>query len=169
MVTEKKLIDANALVDAIEDIDWYHINEKGKLVDGANSANNTPIYKAFDIYNAIKNAPTVDAVEVKCKVGDLVYALWEAPVKLKYIIYCAEVKEIRVSMRNCRLTTTYILEPIDYRGHRKEYRDEDFGTLVFKKQEDAEDKLYPCEHCMSGTYRSCEGCSYGERKDNETV
>ena len=64
MATEKRLIDANALVDAIEDIDWYHVNAKGKLVDGANPANNTPIYKAFDIYNAIKNAPTVDAIEV---------------------------------------------------------------------------------------------------------
>lgn len=113
--------------------------------------------------NIIADAPTVDAVEVKCKVGDLVYALWEAPVKTKYIIYCAEVKEIRTSMRNCRLTTTYILEPIAYRGHRKEYRDVDFGTLVFKDEEDAERKLYPCEHCISGTYRSCEGCSYGER------
>ena len=63
-MAEKRLIEANALVDAIEDIDWYHVNAKGKLVDGANPANNTPIYKAFDIYNAIKNAPTVDAVEV---------------------------------------------------------------------------------------------------------
>lgn len=114
----------------------------------------------------IAELPSVDAVEVKCKVGDYVYALWKAPVKLEYIIYCAEVKEIRISMRNCRLTTTYILEPIDYRGHRREYRDEDFGTLVFKDEADAERKLYPCEHCISGTYRNCEGCSYGERKEN---
>ena len=120
-----------------------------------------------EIEYTIDKLPTAKAVEVKCKVGDWVYALWEAPVKLKYIIYCAEVKEIRISMRNCRLTTTYILEPIDYRGRRREYRDEDFGTLVFKSQRDAEDKLYPCEHCFSGTYRSCEGCSYGERKDND--
>lgn len=68
MATKKRLIDANELVDAIEDIDWYHVNKRGKLVDGANPANNTPIYKAFDIYNAINNAPTVDAVEVvRCK------------------------------------------------------------------------------------------------------
>ena len=64
MATEKRLIDANALVYAIEDIDWFHVNAKGKLVDGANPANNIPIYRAFDIYNAIKNAPAVDAVEV---------------------------------------------------------------------------------------------------------
>ena len=25
----------------------------------------------------------------------------------------------------------------------------------------------PCDHCMSGSYRGCDGCSYGERKDGE--
>ena len=148
MENEKRLIYANVLVEFV------------------GTRTSTWIYKP-DLFWAIEQQPTVDAVEVKCKVGDLVYALWEAPVKLKYIIYCAEVKEIRISMRNCRLTTTYILEPIMYRGHRREYRDEDFGTLVFKDQEDAERKLYPCEHCISGTYRSCDGCSYAERKDAE--
>lgn len=146
MAKEQRLIDANALLESKW---WDSLNDE------------------FDKARAkiiVQSCPTVDAVEVKCKVGDLVYALWEAPVKLKYIIYCAEVKEIRISMRNCRLTTTYILEPIAYRGHRREYRDEDFGTLVFKNQEDAERKLYPCERCISGTYRSCEGCSYGERR-----
>lgn len=76
-----------------------------------------------------------------CKVGDLVYALWSVPTNYKYVIYCAEVKEIRIAMRNCRLTTTYILEPIGYRGHRKEYRDDDFGNLVFPTQEEAEAAL----------------------------
>ena len=153
MATKNRLIDANALKSEFE---WL------KSVVSESSKD-----EIQETIQRIENAPTVDAVEVKCKVGDLVYALWEAPVKLKYIIYCAEVKEIRISMRNCRLTTTYILEPIDYRGRRREYRGEDFGTLVFKTQEDAESKLYPCLHCISGTYRSCDGCSYGERKDNE--
>ena len=76
-----------------------------------------------------------------CKVGDLVYALWSVPTNYKYVIYCAEVKEIRIAMRNCRLTTTYFLEPIEYRGHRKEYRDDDFGNLVFPTQEEAEAAL----------------------------
>ena len=164
MANKKRLIDANALKALFDErYDEVFVQEYTRhnkqfwngLCVGVNWGRNT-----------IADASSVDAVELKCKVGDYVYALWEAPVKLKYIIYCTEVKEIRVSMRNCRLTTTYILEPIAYRGHRKEYRDEDFGTLVFKEEEDAERKLYPCEHCISGTYRSCDGCSYGERKDN---
>jgi hypothetical protein len=89
-------------------------------------------------YMDIKRIPVVDAVEVKCKVGDWVYALWEAPVKQKYIIYCAELKEIRIGMRNCRLTTTYRFEPIMYRGHIHEYRDDDFGKLVFPSEKEAE-------------------------------
>ena len=101
MANEKRLIDANALI-------------KEAYAEGA--------YGYVDA-EQIADVPTVDAVEVKCKVGDFVYALWEAPVKLKYIIYCAEVKEIRISIRNCRLTTTYMLEPIDYRGRIREYRD----------------------------------------------
>ena len=159
MAKEQRLIDANGSYTLNECNEaGYSLGFGGGFID---------VYDPKGKYICqfwAGDAPTVVAVEVKCKVGDLVYALWEAPVKLKYIIYCAEVKEIRISMRNCRLTTTYILEPIAYRGHRREYRDEDFGTLVFKNQEDAERKLYPCERCISGTYRSCEGCSYGERR-----
>ena len=77
-------------------------------------------------------------VVLPCKVGDWVYALWDVPTAAKYVIYCAEVKEIRISNRNCRPTTTYLLEPIEYRGRRKEYRDDDFGKTVFLTREEAE-------------------------------
>lgn len=80
-------------------------------------------------------------VVLPCKVGDWVYCLWDVPTDYKYVIYCAEVKEIRTSMRNCRLTTTYFMEPIAYRGHRKEYRDDDIGKTVFLTREEAEAAL----------------------------
>ena len=76
-----------------------------------------------------------------CKIGDWVYALWDVPTEYKYVIYCAEVKEIRHSVRNCRATTTYGLEPIEYRGRIKEYRDDDFGKTVFLTNEEAEAAL----------------------------
>lgn len=126
MADEKRLIDANAFRDLLYD-------EKAEWFGSA------PYYPEWIISACIDSTPTVDAVEVKCKVGDWVYALWEAPVKQKYIIYCAEVKEIRIGMRNCRLTTTYRLEPIMYRGHIHEYRDEDFGKLVFPSEKEAEE------------------------------
>lgn len=121
------------------------MENKKRLIDAIELANffgfMRKMWSGPEIMNVIHEAETVDAVEVRSKVGDWVYALWEAPVKQKYIIYCAEVKEIRIGMRNCRLTTTYRLEPIMYRGHIHEYRDEDFGKLVFLSEEEAKEEL----------------------------
>lgn len=121
------------------------MESKKRLIDAIELANffgfMRKMWIGSEIMNVIHEAETVNAVELKCKVGDWVYALWEAPVKQKYIIYCAEVKEIRIGMRNCRLTTTYRLEPIMYRGHIREYRDEDFGKLVFSSEEEAQEAL----------------------------
>ena len=95
-----------------------------------------------EVINRMPSASAkVNIILTDFRVGDYVYALWEAPVKEKYIIYCAEVKEIRQSVRNCRLTTTYILEPIAYRGHRLEFRDDDCGKLIFHTEEYAKEAL----------------------------
>ena len=40
--------------EKIEKIAWYHINQNGELVMGANSETDTPLYKAEDIYNLLK-------------------------------------------------------------------------------------------------------------------
>lgn len=135
MTSEQRLIDANEalrmIVNSKVDNPFQIIRGQGEIWKKAHDC----------VIDCVKNATTVDAVEVKCKIGDWVYALWEAPVKEKYIIYCAECKEIRIGMRNCRLTTTYRLEPIMYRGHIHEYRGEDFGKLVFSSEEEAEAAL----------------------------
>ena len=68
MANEKRLIDANALMDTVENTDWYHISLQGNLAHGARSDIHTPLYIAYDIYNAINNATTVDALEVvRCR------------------------------------------------------------------------------------------------------
>lgn len=76
-----------------------------------------------------------------CKVGDMLFALWSVPTEAKYVIYSAEVVEIRTSGSNCRQTTTFLLEPLAYRGRKKEYRIDDFGKLVFTNKEEAEKAL----------------------------
>ena len=73
IANEKRLIDANALMDTVEGVNWYHIDKLGYLANGANSQDHTPIYKAEDIYNAIRNAPTVDAVEIPCRCKECKY------------------------------------------------------------------------------------------------
>lgn len=65
-----ELIDRQGLIDTIEEIPWYHVNEAGKLASGANSELHTALYKEEDIFKALEDAPTVDAVPV-------VYGRWE--------------------------------------------------------------------------------------------
>lgn len=51
------LISRAAVVDAIEGVDWYHINRNGEMVHGANDAEHQAWYKADDIYAAIERVP----------------------------------------------------------------------------------------------------------------
>jgi hypothetical protein len=56
---ENKLETAKAeaykeIEEKIDKITWYHINKNGKLVMGANSETDIPLYKAKDVYNLLK-------------------------------------------------------------------------------------------------------------------
>ena len=77
----------------------------------------------------------------KCRLGDIVYALWSVPTESKYVVYPAEVKEINISSTNARKMIMYKLEPIAFRGRYNKYYDDDFGKLVFMSQEEAEKAL----------------------------
>ena len=72
-----------------------------------------------------------------CKVGDTVYALWNVPTEAKYIVYCAEVKKISQYTKNCRLTSVIEIEPIEFRGRRKEYQFDEIGKTVFLSEAEA--------------------------------
>lgn len=82
-----------------------------------------------------------NVIFVRCNVGDFVFALWPVSLACNYIVYCAEVKEIRVKKTLGMERISYILEPIEYRGRRKEYFEEDFGNLVFFSEDEAERKV----------------------------
>ena len=57
-------IEREAVIDEIESTTWYHINCQKNLVEGA-ACEADALYKATDIYNVIKSAPTADVVEVR--------------------------------------------------------------------------------------------------------
>ena len=80
-------IEREALIDAVESIDWYSVY-KGKLTAGAPNTENA-LYKANEIYSAIDNAPAVDVVTVvRCK--DCKHHYWEQePCHGKSVHYCA--------------------------------------------------------------------------------
>ena len=98
-MANKRLIDANALTDVIEGIDWYHIDKMGYLVHGANSDENIPLYKAVSIFRAIKEAPTVDAVEV-------VHGRWVEDTATD-MIACTECGHAWNTIDNCTETFNY--------------------------------------------------------------
>lgn len=52
----RQLIDKESLIEAFENLDWYHINN-GKLVHGATSKDG--LYKQDDVYQTINEAPPV--------------------------------------------------------------------------------------------------------------
>ena len=51
------LIYRRVAIEAVEDTDWYHINKNGELVHGANSEEDTPLFKADDIYRVLDSVP----------------------------------------------------------------------------------------------------------------
>lgn len=57
-------IEREALIDEIDGTTWYHISCQKNLVEGA-ACEADALYKATDIYNVIKSAPTADVVEVR--------------------------------------------------------------------------------------------------------
>ena len=80
-------------------------------------------------------------LRTKCKLGDIVYALWSIPTESKYVVYLAEVKEINLSSTNARKMIMYKLEPVAYRGRYNKFYDDDFGKFVFVTKEEAEAAL----------------------------
>lgn len=52
------LISRQAAIDTIENTDWYHLNAKGEMVSGANSAGHQAWYKADDIYKVLEELPS---------------------------------------------------------------------------------------------------------------
>ena len=57
-------IDREAAMNKIEDTDWYHITTHGNLVMGA-ADEDSALYKAKHIYEALNNVPAADVVEVR--------------------------------------------------------------------------------------------------------
>lgn len=51
-------ISRKTAIEAMEDVDWYHINKDGQLVHGANSKEDEPLYKAEDVYKVLNDIPS---------------------------------------------------------------------------------------------------------------
>ncbi len=54
------LISKQAAIDAIEMVEWYHLNQHKEMVSGANSDEHQAWYKAEDVYEAIEAVPSAE-------------------------------------------------------------------------------------------------------------
>lgn len=59
-------ISRKATIDAMEDVDWYHINKDGQLTHGANSKEDEPLYKAEDVYKVLNDVPSAQPEIIHC-------------------------------------------------------------------------------------------------------
>ena len=59
------LISRQDAIEAMEDVDWYHINSNGQLVHGANSKEDEPLYKAEDVYKVLNDMPSAQSEIVR--------------------------------------------------------------------------------------------------------
>ena len=60
-------------IEAMEGVDWYHIDSNGRLVHGANSKKDEPLYKVEDVYKVLEQMPSAQSEEdcKNCKHGGL--------------------------------------------------------------------------------------------------
>lgn len=61
-----------AVLDAIDGVEWYHQNQHGEMVSGANSDKHQAWYKADDIYKAIEALPSAQPSATDTNVGDMI-------------------------------------------------------------------------------------------------
>lgn len=79
--TDTDCISRQEAIEAIEGVDWYHVNSKGELVHGSTSDEES-WYKAEDIYKAIESLPPVTpprkvVAEIKVDTEELVKRIKE--------------------------------------------------------------------------------------------
>ena len=125
MANEKRLIDANALKDALSNLEasgGHEYYRKG-MDDTLH----------FHMPNIIDDAPTVDAVEVPCKIGQTVYVingLWVSNYVVTHFWY-----------DGCFFKFKAINEEYAYECRDFSFFDERIGKTVFFTYEQAESAL----------------------------
>lgn len=93
--------------------------------------------------------------KLPCNVGDIVYALWSIQTEQRYVVYPAEVKEIRFGIYGNRRTVKYRLEPISYRGRILDFYSDDFGNKLFLEESEAESALQKMNEMEGKEYGLC--------------
>ena len=63
-------VERQKVIDAIEKVHWYHQNDNGEMVRGANSHKHQPWYKSQDVYDALEKLTSVQPRKGKWIYGE---------------------------------------------------------------------------------------------------
>lgn len=66
-MAETDLIRRSEVVEAIDNIDWYHQNASNEMVIGANPDLHQAWFKAEDVYKALESVPSAQPEIIRCK------------------------------------------------------------------------------------------------------
>ena len=85
-------ISRQAAIEAIEYVDWYHQNQHGEMVSGANSREHQAWYRAEDIYDVLERLPSAQPEIIRCKDCEDYQTDWETDYPNEH--YCATVDKM---------------------------------------------------------------------------
>jgi hypothetical protein len=131
MATEKRLIDANAFLD--EALKRYTERERGRDL----------LYTACEVKqnlaDMICEAPTVDAVELPCKIGDKVYRIDKGDYHSNWKPFVQELTVTEISWKKGKYGDKDLGFAIIADGIR--YKFTTIGKSVFLTRKEAEAKM----------------------------
>lgn len=131
MANEKRLIDANALKAHINGVSTHWLND----------------WSTLGVLAAVDKQPTVDAVEVPCKIGEKVYRIDKGDFYSNWKPFIQELTVTEISWKKEKYSDKDLGFAIIADGIR--YKFTSIGKSVFLTRKEAETKMD------------------GERKDNE--
>lgn len=150
---QNDLISRSALIERCEELSAIEWNNKAAPASWADA------YDSF--IEELEEAPAVDAVVLPVSPGQMVWILNHK--------FAAEIEEICVREDGVFAVWTEYERGLELTEvwDNGEFDIKEIGRTVFLTAVEWEKAMYPCEYCFSGTYRSCDGCSYGERRGDE--
>lgn len=101
-------------------------------------------------------------VVLPCKVGETAWVKDRAGVPREMRLCSPDIRFVCTDEDNLCMALCN-RKPDGFCAYRLRNDGSDIGKTVFRTREDAENVLNPCDRCMSGSYRGCDGCGYAEK------
>lgn len=101
-------------------------------------------------------------VVLPCKVGETAWVKDRAGVPREMRLCSPDIRFVCTDEDNLCMALCN-RKPDGFCAYRLRNDGSDIGKTVFRTREEAESVLNPCDRCMSGSYRGCDGCSHAKK------